>query len=175
MSNTFNILIGIDVDAIAEYNQFSSNMQAPKLIDPTLNPIHMLTYNGTSVTDNYASSITVSPVSKDDVILWSGVSLSPVNSPYSALITSFKADDSRIISYNLDSLLSKQGKRPVPYSNESGNSVTMVPFNYWRATVKTAPDLPVSIGYTGKFTLYNEDTIVGFCQWKYTLILKSTN
>ncbi|MDE1491980.1 AidA/PixA family protein [Xenorhabdus bovienii] len=174
MSNTFNILIGIDVDAIAEYNQFSSNMQAPKLIDPTLNPIHMLTYNGKSVTDNYASSITVSPVSKDDVILWSGVSLSPVNSPYSALITSFKADDPLIISYNLDSLLSVQGSKPVPYSDAGGNrTVTMVPFNYWQATVKAAPDSPVNIGYTGKFTLYNKDKLLGYCQWKYTLILKS--
>ncbi|MDE9463481.1 AidA/PixA family protein [Xenorhabdus bovienii] len=168
----FNIFIGIDEKAIVRESEYSNNPAAGEFIDSRF--IHVMTYNEDSVVDNHGDKLSLLSVKRSDNIIWRAMSLSPVDSPYSSILTSLEPED--VISY------SNYVKRAVRKIQDKTEAVAIddkgtidfkpVPNNYWLSAVQNSPPATsVSLPYTGRFTIYNGATPIGYCQWKHILIL----
>ncbi|MDE1474096.1 AidA/PixA family protein [Xenorhabdus bovienii] len=172
MSN-IDIVVAIDEKAIVDNNQYSNNVNKAALVDSKY--IHVMTYDGNSVVDNFGNELRLLSIRSGDNIRWRGSSLSPVDVPYSAILNSFVPDDLVLYGQYIDRTTRKIQINKMPVADVYGGVEMMdVSNNYWlNVVIKNAPPSPQSVrlSYTGNFTIYNADKVVGYCQWKHTLVL----
>ncbi|MDE1475503.1 AidA/PixA family protein [Xenorhabdus bovienii] len=188
-----DILLAIDEKGIIDHNIYSKDSANPELVDSKY--IRVLTYDGDGkpVVDNttvdilddtggkhFEYALKLSGIRKDDNIRWRGISLSPVDTAYYAVLTKFVPDKDNFDSYTqyIDRTALKTQSNNMQVFDENGMLTLKenVPKNYWlNVVIRNAPNSPESVilSYTGNFTVYNAEKVVGYCQWKHNLILSN--
>ncbi|PHM23033.1 AidA/PixA family protein [Xenorhabdus budapestensis] len=175
MADVIDILVAIDEKVIVRENQYNKNPSKPELVDSKY--VHVMTYDESLITDNHGEQLTLLSIARGDQIRWRGISLSPVDSPYSAILTSFLPDN--VADY--DEYLSRATRKPlsknVPVVQAGTGNIgfQVVPNDYWLSEVKKSPvTQPVTLPSTGYFTIYDQTSQpIGYCKWHHTLVLVS--
>ncbi|MDE9447824.1 inclusion body family protein [Xenorhabdus bovienii] len=177
MSN-FDIIVAVDIDAVISSGQYSTIDTIPTQVKTASDKfIHMLTYQGGSVIDNGGIKLTLNSVSVGKDILWKTVSLSPEDSDYSIVLTSFKPVNIMGSAEYLSKAELLTGKKAAPMAMKGDNGIIQITpgladYSYWHSSILKNPMPSYTMDYDVYFTICQKGISVAYSKYSHKLILK---